>query len=228
VITLDLPGTADPVVFVALGAGAATTRCINVMGVAPESPAAAFATSIMQLLRSDEVVPHVPVPTVPVTTLNVVAGSVPSALTVIGVAVARSQPAEEVAVARHSRAKTESAGVKSAPVTLTDAPLVRPVEGETWMFGGVAPAMVVVVVGGTVVVVVVVVPAMVVVVVVVPPPEAKVIGAEAKTVEVATVATEIWHVASVAEVPHVPLPTVPAATSKKNDTSPLAFEVTST
>jgi hypothetical protein len=74
------------------------------MGAAPASAPDGFATSITQLLRFEEEVPHVPVPTVPATSLNVVAGSVPSAFTVIAVAVAVSQPAAPVAVARHSTA----------------------------------------------------------------------------------------------------------------------------
>jgi hypothetical protein len=166
---------------------------------------------MMHLLRFAEEVPHVPVPTVPVTTLNVVVGKVPLAPTVIGVAVAVSQPAWEVAVARHSTAKTVSPALKPAPVMVTDCPLLRPVDGETWTVGD--DADVVVVVG--------------VVVVVVEPPVAKVIAPVVKATPVATAPTEILHVASVAEVPHVPLPMVPVLTVKEKDTFPFASEVTS-
>jgi hypothetical protein len=74
-------------------------------------------------------VPQVPVPIVPVATVNDVDGMVPDALTVIGVAVAVSQPACDVAVRRHSIAYTVSFAVKPLPVRATLCPLVRPVDG---------------------------------------------------------------------------------------------------
>jgi hypothetical protein len=73
----------------------------KVIGAVPASPLVAFATVIWHFASAVEV-PHVPVPTVPVATLNGVEGKVPVALTVTGVAPARAQPAELVAVVRHS------------------------------------------------------------------------------------------------------------------------------
>lgn len=105
---------------------AATAKAI---GVAPASVPVAVATVMMQSFAFAVVVPHDPVPTVPVTTLNVVDGNVPSAPTVIGVAVATSQPACVVAVARHSMAYTERPAVKLLPVMATDPPVFNPVEG---------------------------------------------------------------------------------------------------
>jgi hypothetical protein len=61
-------------------------------------------------VRSDDVVPHVPLPTVPVTTVNACV-KVPVALSVTGVAEAVSHPVMLVAVARHSIANNVSPGV---------------------------------------------------------------------------------------------------------------------
>ena len=72
------------------------------IGAAPASPPVAFATVIAQLLKLEVEVPHVPVPTAPVATVNDVDGKVPSAFTLAGVAPATLQPAELVAVVRHS------------------------------------------------------------------------------------------------------------------------------
>jgi hypothetical protein len=113
-----------------------------VIGAAPASPPDALATVIWQLARFVAEVPHIPVPTVPVTTLNGVDGKVPAALTVTGVAPVTAQPAELVAVVRHSTMKTESLGVNPVPVTVTACPFFSPVLGVTVSDGGVVDATV--------------------------------------------------------------------------------------
>ncbi len=107
------------------------------IGAAAASPPAAFATVMAQPLKLEAVVPHDPVPMVPVTTLKEVDGSVPSALTVTGVAPATLQPAEPVAVVRHSMMYTESLGVKPVPVTVAVWPLFNPLAGVTVNYGPV-------------------------------------------------------------------------------------------
>ena len=54
------------------------------------SPPLALPALITQFLPFDTVVPQVPLPTLPVTTLNLVGGNTPLAVTVAGVAVAMS------------------------------------------------------------------------------------------------------------------------------------------
>jgi hypothetical protein len=75
---------------------------LKVMGALVESPPLALPALTSQALRFDGEVPHDPVPTVPVTTLNVVVGSAPLELMVTGVAVAMSHPPGPVEVVRHS------------------------------------------------------------------------------------------------------------------------------
>jgi hypothetical protein len=94
----------------------------KVIGAAAVSPPLAFPALMAQLFRFDVVVPQVPLPIVPATTLNVVLGNTPAAVIVTGVAVAVSQPPCPLAVTRHSTRNTWSFGVKFVPDTFTVAP----------------------------------------------------------------------------------------------------------
>jgi hypothetical protein len=88
-------------------------------------------------VRFEAVVPHFPVPIVPVTTLKLVDGSTPAALIVTGVAVAMSHPLSPLALFRHSTKSTTSFGVKPVPDTFTVSPFVRFTEGLTTNLGDV-------------------------------------------------------------------------------------------
>lgn len=134
-----LPGMMEPVVFDALGIK--TTATAKAIGVVPASVPVAVATLITQSFALAAVVPHDPVPMVPVATLNVVEGNVPSVPTTIGAAVAVSQPAADVALARHSIAYTESPAVKLLPVMTTTPPAFSPVAGVAVTVGTSANEM---------------------------------------------------------------------------------------
>jgi hypothetical protein len=131
VVVVDLPALPAFVVVVAFADGA-----WKAIGAAAVSPPLALPALMAQLFRFDVVVPQVPLPIVPVTTLNVVLGSTPAAVIVTGVAVAVAQPPCPLAVARHSTRKTWSFGVKFVPDTFTVAPLVSSTEGWTVSEGG--------------------------------------------------------------------------------------------
>ena len=162
-------------------------RAAKVIAAWAASPAVALDTEITHAVRSLADVPQVPVPvpTVPVFTVNEVDGRVPSLLAVMGVGAEVLQPAAEVAVARHSTANNESPGVKPEPVMVTVWPFVNPVDGVTVIDGPEGA--------------------------VVDDAVAKVIGADATRVP-ARVPIAIRQFASEAEVPQVPLPIGPVWT----------------
>ncbi len=160
-------------------------RAAKVIAAWAASPAVALDTEITHAVRSLADVPQVLEPIVPVFTVNVVDGKVPSLLAVIGVAPAVLQPAAEVAEARHSTANSESPGVKPEPVIVTVWPFVNPVDGVTVIDGPEGAA--------------------------VDDAVAKVIGADATRVP-ARVPIAIRQFASEAEVPQVPLPIEPVWT----------------
>jgi len=76
------------------------------IGAVAVSPPLALPALMTQLLRFEAVVPQVPLPILPVTTLKVELGNRPAAVIVTGVAVAVSQPPCPLAVARHSTRNT--------------------------------------------------------------------------------------------------------------------------
>src|SRR5580692_1869653 len=82
------------------------------------------------------VVPHVPVPILPVTTLKLNAGKTPVAVIFTGCRVLMSQPASLFDVARHSITYTWSWGLKPVPHTLTLEPFLRFLTGATWNLRG--------------------------------------------------------------------------------------------
>ena len=63
------------------------------------SPPVALPASTAHFFRFAAVVPHLPLPMVPVMTLNFVLGNTPAAVIFTGVAVRMSQPASPLAVA---------------------------------------------------------------------------------------------------------------------------------
>jgi hypothetical protein len=67
-----------------------------------ESPLEAFATEIAQDFRFEALVPQIPVPILPATTLNLNEGKTPVAVIFTGFRVLRSHPAWLFEVARHS------------------------------------------------------------------------------------------------------------------------------
>src|SRR5580704_4406158 len=142
------------------------------------------------------VVPHVPVPILPVTTLKLKAGNTPVAVIFTGCRVLRSQPASLFDVARHSITYTWSWGLNPVPHTLTLEPFLRFLTGATWNLRG--PIFT----------------GMVVVVVVVGLGSAKVIGKRAASALGGLVLTTIAQLErSVDVVPQVDVPaTVPATT----------------
>jgi hypothetical protein len=75
---------------------------LKAMRTRAESPLDAFATEIEQDFRFEVVVPHVPVPIFPATTLNLKDGKTPVAVIRTGFKVLRSHPAWLFEVARHS------------------------------------------------------------------------------------------------------------------------------
>ena len=81
-------------------------------------PVVISSAVMAQCVASVEDVPHVPVPTTPSITVKLVFGKWPFAAIITGaVAVARSQPAKDVAARRHSRRTIESPGVNRRPRT---------------------------------------------------------------------------------------------------------------
>src|ERR1019366_7523143 len=123
---------------------------LKVMRTWPESPLVAFATEMAQDFRFEALVPHEPVPILPLTTLKLNAGKTPVAVIFTGLSVLRSHPACLFEVARHSTTYTWSLGLNPVPHTRTFEPFLRPATGATWnLRGPIFP-------GGVVVVVVVV------------------------------------------------------------------------
>ena len=108
---------------------AVTDRARKVIGAVAVSAPFALPTLMAQFFRFDARVPQVPLPIVPVTTLNDVLGSTPAAVIVTGVSVAASQPPWPLAVTRHCTRNTWSFGVKLVPDTFAVAPFERLTEG---------------------------------------------------------------------------------------------------
>jgi len=75
---------------------------LKVRRTCAESPLVAFATERAQDFRFEAAVPHVPVPILPATTLNLNDGKTPVAVIFTGFNVLRSHPAWLFEVARHS------------------------------------------------------------------------------------------------------------------------------
>src|ERR1019366_7898629 len=114
------------------------------MGLTAVSPPAALPALTAQFFRLALVVPHLPellpVPTVPVTTLNVVLGSRPVVVIVAyGGMPLTLQPDWPLALTRHSTMYTVSPALKPLPETWTVSPLRRFVDGLTTNFGPEAP-----------------------------------------------------------------------------------------
>ena len=112
---------------------------LKVIAAVAESPPLALPALTSQVFGSDDDVPHVPLPTVPVTTLKLVDGSDPVAVIVTGVAVAMSQLLSPLALVRHSTTYTWSLALNPEPDTVTDSPLVRLVLGLTLSCGDDVP-----------------------------------------------------------------------------------------
>jgi hypothetical protein len=106
------------------------------MRVRAESPFEALATEIEHDFRFEALVPQVPLPIFPVTTLKLKAGKRPLAVILTGCSVLRSQPASLVDVARHSITYTWSPGLKPVPDTRTFEPFLRFLTGATWNLRG--------------------------------------------------------------------------------------------
>jgi hypothetical protein len=99
------------------------------------SPPAALPALTAHFLRFAAVVPHLPLPIVPVATLNFVFGKTPAAVIFTGVARKMSQPASPLAFAWHSVMYTSSFGLNPVPDTVTTLWFVSPVDGVTTNFG---------------------------------------------------------------------------------------------
>lgn len=106
------------------------------MRVLAESPFDALATEIEHDFRFEVLVPHVPLPIFPVTTLKLKAAKTPFAVIFTGCSVLRSQPASLVDVARHSITYTWSPGLNPVPDTRTFEPFLRFLTGVTWNLRG--------------------------------------------------------------------------------------------
>src|ERR1700739_1942225 len=85
-------------------------------------------------------VPHVPSPTGPVDTVNLVDGSVPLTVEAIGTRLPVLQPTRDVAPATHSTASYGVLGTNPVPVMTTDALFASPALGVTTGVGGAAVA----------------------------------------------------------------------------------------
>jgi hypothetical protein len=113
---------------------------LNAIGAVAVSPPLALPALITHFFRVDAFVPQVPLPILPVRTLNFVDGSTPLAVMVTGVAVSMSHWLWPAATARHSTKNTWSCALKPEPVTLTTLPFVSPTAGLTTSLGVVTEA----------------------------------------------------------------------------------------